>query len=51
MIILFTHDTLNYAWHHMQTGTPLFTHDTRDLHKEESDLRTIRMITSFTHAT
>jgi hypothetical protein len=51
MITLLTHDTLIYAWHGMQTDTPLFEHDTRDLCTEALDLRMIRMITSFTHAT
>jgi hypothetical protein len=51
MIILFTHYTLIYAWHHMQTDTLLFTYDTQDLRNEELDLRMIHQITSFTHKT
>ncbi len=47
----FTHDTLIYSWHHMQTDTPLFMHDTRELCKEALDLHMISMITSFTLAT
>ncbi len=55
--VLFTHDTqylcmINLLrWHHMHTDTPLFTHDTRDLRKEEYDLRMIRMIASFMYVT
>ncbi len=51
MITVFTHNTIIYARHHMQTDTQLFTHDTQDLRCEELDLRMIHKITSFTHAT